>query len=87
MEQPSQSSNGSLSSSSECAKKQRSLEHLLPVVHSCVLYLIGCSQHSNTPWDSGHASPSLQLPLRKCGHGTGWYDTTPGFLLRDLSPG
>ena len=48
-EHVSQSSKGSLSSSTECAKKQRPLLHLLPSVQSCVLYLLGWSQHSNTP--------------------------------------
>lgn len=49
IEHVSQSSKGSLSSSTECAKKQSSLTHALPSVQSCVLYLLGWSQHSNTP--------------------------------------
>lgn len=45
-----------------CAKKHTFLLQFLPSLQASVLYLEGCSQHSNTPWAYSHASPRLHPP-------------------------
>ena len=49
------------------AKKQTFRLQFLPSLQASVLYLEGCNQHSNTPWENSHASPRSHWPRRNSG--------------------
>lgn len=73
------------SCSGPCAKKHTLRVHDPASLHSFVLYLAGCSQHSNTPCALVHASMCGHDPRLKSGHASDEYENFLGSRLRAVS--